>query len=284
MENFSSQNNRPLLAFFLIAFGFSWFFWLFDVLNSLQVIQLPFSYMVFFAIGANGPLVAALVMSWRLGGWAEVKRLIRSGFNLHMKFIWWFLIFLIPIVISAVCLWINVSQNGFQFDNSLLVQPLLIIPNFFIMFFIGGSVQEEFGWRGFALPRLLKAWNPLVASLVLGLIWGMWHLPLFFIQGTGQYYMPMGIFLVMTIAFTLLFTWFYLRTGDNLFSALLFHTTLNTFLGVFPPIEKVVGGNQLGMTYLMFAYGILALAVVILEKNLFTKKGLGVLQYSSPKV
>jgi membrane protease YdiL (CAAX protease family) len=272
MDYPTKRIKQPLLWFFLITFGFSWFFWSIDILNSLKVIELPFSYMLFFAIGANGPLVGALVMSGLIGGWREVKRLIRSGFNLRMRFIWWFLIFLIPAVISALALWVNFSLNGFQFDNTLLVQPLLIIPNFLVMFFIGGSVQEEFGWRGFALPRLLKTWNPLVASLLLGFIWGIWHLPLFFIEGTGQYYMPLGIFLLMTFAFSVLFTWFYLHTGENLFSALLFHTTLNTFLGVFPPIQKIVGGNQLGMTYIMIAYGIVALVVVFLDQRLFLVK------------
>jgi CAAX protease family protein len=271
MENPTNTSKNQLLLFFITTFAFSWFFWLIDVLDTLQVIILPFSYMVFFIIGAFGPLVGALVMSWRLGGWGEVKRLIRAGFNLRMPFIWWLLIFLIPLVLSALCLWVNVTRNNFQFDNSLLVQPLMILPTFLAMFFIGGSVQEEFGWRGFALPRMLKKWNPLVASLVLGIIWGLWHLPLFFIEGTGQYYMPMGVFMVMTLAFTVLFTWFYLRTDRNLFSALLFHTTLNTFLSVFPPIEKIDGGNQVGMTYLMIAYGIVALIVVIFERKLFFK-------------
>jgi uncharacterized protein len=274
MENELPTSKNSLLAFFAITFSFSWFFWLFDVLDTAQVISLPFSYMVFFAIGANGPLVGALVMSYRLGGWAEVKRLIRAGFNLRMSWIWWLLIFLIPLVLSALCLWVNVTRNNFQFENSLLVQPLLILPNFIIMFFIGGSVQEEFGWRGFALPRMLKKWNPLLASLALGIIWGIWHLPLFFIEGTGQYYMPFASFCFTTVFFSILFTWFYLRTGRNLFSALLFHTTLNTFLGVFPPIDKSGGANQVGLTYVMVAYGIVALLVVVAERRLFLKKAL----------
>ena len=63
MRTTNSQTTKSLSLFFLITFGFSWFFWMFDVLSSLQMITLPFSYMVFYFIGANGPLVAALIMT-----------------------------------------------------------------------------------------------------------------------------------------------------------------------------------------------------------------------------
>jgi uncharacterized protein len=137
------------------------------------------------------------------------------------------------------------------------------------MFFIGGSVQEEFGWRGYALPRLLEKWNPIVASLLLGIIWGIWHLPLFFISEASQYFMPLGIFLILTEAFTFLITWVYLRTKRNLFSALLLHTSINTWLSLFPPIEKVSGGNQVGLTILAVLYVIVAVAIVLVDRNLF---------------
>ena len=127
----------------------------------------------------------------------------------------------------------------------------MILPTFLFMFFLGGSVQEEFGWRGYALPRLLKIWNPLVSSLVLGVVWGVWHLPLFYISGTSQFYMPFGIFFLLTPLFSLVNTWVYLRTGRNLFSALLLHTAINTSLSLFPPFEPVIGGNQLSLTYLL---------------------------------
>ena len=195
--------------------------------------------------------------------------MLKSGFKMRMALIWWVLILVLPIILSGASLWLNVSINHFHFDRSLLEQPIMILPTLIMMFFIGGSFQEEFGWRWFALPGLLEKWNPLVASLILGVVWGIWHLPLFFIAGTGQYFMPLGIFLVMVEAFTILITWVYLRTGRNLSSALLFHTAINTWLSVFPPIVKITGGNQIGVTYLMLAYLVVALVVLVAERRLF---------------
>ena len=263
------SSKKSLLAFFAITFGFSWFFWLFDVLSSLHVIALPFSYMILFVIGAHGPLVGALVITYQSGGWGAVKTLLKSGFKLRMPLVWWLLILLLPVIFSGLPLWLNVSLNQFQGDRSLLAQPLMILPTFLMMFFLGGSFQEEFGWRGFALPRLLEKWNPLAASLILGVVWGIWHLPLFFIAETGQYFMPLGIFLIMVEAFSILTTWVYLRTGRNLFSALLFHTSINTCLSIFPPIIKITGGNQVGLTYLMVGYALVALIVLVAERGLF---------------
>ena len=84
MDNKTWLSKNQLVAFFLIAFGFSWFFWLFDVLDGMKVVTLPFSYFVLYTAGAHGPLVAALVMTGKLEGWTGIKALIKSGFQLRI--------------------------------------------------------------------------------------------------------------------------------------------------------------------------------------------------------
>jgi membrane protease YdiL (CAAX protease family) len=254
MENPKSSSASSLIWYFVLAFGFSWLFWLSPVLSSQGFFSLPIPNMVWVIIGAHGPLFASVVLTSKSGGWVAVKQLIRSGFNFRMTLGWWFVIILIPFVLTGIAVWANVALNDYQPDTTMLTQPLMIVPTFLIMFFLGGSFQEEFGWRGYALPRLLTLSNPLMASLVLGAIWGVWHLPLFYISGVSQSFMPFGIFLLLAIAFSVLFTWFFQRTNHNLFSALLFHTAINTALSLFPPIEQKIGGNQMALTYLMIVY------------------------------
>lgn len=263
-----------LIWFFILAFGFSWLLWLPPVLSSFGFFALPVPNMVWVIIGAHGPLFASLVLTYRSGGWPAVKQLMRSGFNLRMTAGWWLAIIFIPAVLAGAAVWINVVLNDYQPDPAMLTQPLLIVPTFLFLFFLGGSFQEEFGWRGYALPRLLTKWTPLIASLVLGVVWGVWHLPLFHISGVSQSFMPFGIFLLLTIAFSVLFTWLFLRTSRNLFSALLFHTAINTSLSLFPPIEQRIGGDQMAFTYLMVAYGCLAVLVIVKESVLRGSKGL----------
>jgi uncharacterized protein len=272
LENSHPSSTRSLLLFFLFAFGFSWLFWPPPVLASQGFFSLPVPNMAWVILGAHGPLFASLVLTYQSGGWAAVKQLIRSGFNLRMALEWWLAIILIPVLLTGLAVWINVVLNDYPPDLAMLRQPLLIVPTFIMMFFLGGSFQEEFGWRGYALPRLLSQWNPLMASLLLGVIWGFWHLPLFHISGVSQSFMPFGIFVLLATAFSILFTWFFLRTNRNLFSALLFHTAINTSLSLFPPIELRTGGNQMAFTYLMIAYGMFALFIVIKESVFWTRR------------
>ena len=256
---------QSLIWYILLAFGFSWLVWLFPFLSSRGFFALPLPNTVWVILGAHGPLVASLFLTHRSGGWQAVGRLIRSGFNLRMNARWWLAILVGPIVLAAIAVWTNMRLNSYQPDTSLLAQPLLIPPTFLIMFFLGGSFQEEFGWRGYALPRLLKTSAPLRASIILGALWGLWHLPLFYISGVSQSFMPFGVFLLLTLAFSVLFTWFWLRTDHNLFSALLFHTAINTSLSLFPPIEQRADGNQTAFKYLMIAYFLVSVTVILLE-------------------
>ena len=75
------------------------------------------------------------------------------------------------------------------------------------------GVREELAWRGFALPRLLERYSALVASVMLGLFWGLWHLPLVFTEGTALFGQPIWPLLADIVAKSILFTWVFLRTG-----------------------------------------------------------------------
>ena len=272
MDNPKSSSTNSLIWYFVLAFGFSWLFWLWPVLASRGVLSLPIPNMGWVLIGAHGPLFASVVLTSRSGGWTAVRQLIRSGFDLRMKLGWWLAIILIPFALAGFAVWINVALNGYQLDTTLLSQPGMIVPMFLFMFFLGGSFQEEFGWRGYALPRLLLTLNPLTAALVLGIIWGVWHLPLFFISGASQSFMPFGIFLLLAVFFSIVFTWVFLHTSRNLFGALLLHTAINTSLSLFPPIETKIGGNQMALTYLMIAYLCVAVWLIIRDLSFWKTK------------
>ncbi len=261
-----------MIRYFVLTFIFSWFFWLLGILDSQNILTLPVPSMVYQVLGAFGPFFGAFVMTLRTEGWAGVKRLFGAGFKLRMPLVWWLSILFIPLALNGLAVWLNMRINAYQMDMTLLNQPLMILPTFLIMFFIGGSFQEEFGWRGYALPRLLERWNPLISSLILGAIWGVWHLPLFFIAGTGQFYMNFGVFWLLAVGFSVFFTWIYLATGRNLFSALLLHTAINTSMSIFPPIVKAAGGNQTALTYLMIAYLVVTVFIVISNRDLMLNR------------
>lgn len=269
------SSNKSLISFFVWAFVFSWAFWGIAVLSSLGIFTLPFPNMALVIIGAHGPLVASMALTYQSGGWTAVKSFLRSGFNLRLGLIWWLVILSLPFLLAALAVQINAARSGFQSDMTLLSQPLLILPTFLMLFFLGGSFQEEFGWRGFALPRLLEKWNPLTATLILGAIWGLWHLPLFHIADTSQVYMRFDVFVMLAVAFSIFFTWFHVKTNKNLFAALLFHAAINTSISLFPPIEQRVGGNQMAFLYLMIIYVIFAFGLILANRSIWLARRKG---------
>jgi membrane protease YdiL (CAAX protease family) len=125
-------------------------------------------------------------------------------------------------------------------------------------------VGEELGWRGYALPLLLEKRSAVSASLILGLIWGVWHLPTFVIPGTPQYGLPFAAFVLLTIEYSILMTWVFLHTHGSVLIATLFHGAINLSQGFF------LGGIEGSSRYwlLSIVYGVAALtAAVVLGLN-----------------
>ncbi len=128
---------------------------------------------------------------------------------------------------------------------------------------IGGPFGEELGWRGFALDRFQKKWSALVASLVLGIIWAAWHLPLFFIKGTPQQGLGFGTFLfwlwcLQVVCLSVLTTWVYNNTHRSILSAVFMHFMFNSTYGL---IQQ--SGQPLPQGTFAINTGIIAAAAVI---------------------
>jgi len=118
-----------------------------------------------------------------------------------------------------------------------------------------GPLGEEFGWRGFALPRVLEQWPPLKASLILGAIHAIWHVPLFFLPDMPQSRIFFPMFAVGVISIAIIDTWLYLRSGANLLLAILVHLLANYCGGI-------LGAPAL--PFFFAAEGAAALAIVAL--------------------
>lgn len=127
-----------------------------------------------------------------------------------------------------------------------------------------GPLGEEFGWRGFLLKHFLSEWSILKSGLVLGVIWSVWHIPLFFIQSTVQHEISkMGLeiaiigYLLYTVCISLLITVLYFYTDGNLLLCMVFHTSCNLSLGVVPVIMIKRGGAVLLITLVIVTFFIL---------------------------
>jgi membrane protease YdiL (CAAX protease family) len=241
--------NRNLWFYFLIAFVFSWLFWIPQALISTGLLVVPSIFVDFlfshFNPAAFGPFVSAFCLTYLNEGRKGVKNLLKRGANYRIGKTWYIPIFFFSPIITGCALLLAILTGESVPDLSILSNPFLIAVSFVYIFFLGGPLEEEFGWRGYALDRLQAKWNALVSSLVLGLVWGAWHLPLFFIPGNIQYNTPIWGFMILIILGAILFTWIYNNTSGSIFACMLFHTMINLSYIMFPTYETIFGGLYL---------------------------------------
>jgi membrane protease YdiL (CAAX protease family) len=135
-----------------------------------------------------------------------------------------------------------------------LQAPLTLLPFVLVVFFFG-PLPEEMGWRGYALDQLQARHSPLVASLILGSAWSLWHLPMYLIEGTFQHGMGLGsplfwIFSLGMLPQSILMAWIYNNTRRSTLSAALFHFAIN-FSGEFFEPTTLTRAYQLILTTLL---------------------------------
>lgn len=146
----------------------------------------------------------------------------------------------------------------------------MMVANFFLVFLVGGPLGEEFGWRGFGLPILQRSYNWRMASLILGLVWGAWHLPLFFIDGTSQNHIPLTLFLPSVVAMSVLFAWLVNHMAGNVKKALILHTAINTWPSIIPVLPT--DENHRPYALMVALLVLVALGLLTQPKVVATKK------------
>ena len=219
---------------------------------------------VLFILGGFAPSIAGLLIAWRSRG---LRDLLRRAVRFRIGWAAGVAVLLIPLLMIGIRIGVQALRGEAFMDSALLAQPISLV-GFTISIFFLGPVSEEFGWRGVALPRLLAARNALVASLILGVFWAFWHLPLFFIAGTSQHLfgsslIEFGIFAVGVIGLSVIYTWLYIKSGGSLWSAILFHFTYNWGVSF---QASLLAGDRVDRLIGMGIQLLLAVIVVLLWK------------------
>lgn len=227
------NDSGKLFPFFLIAFAWMWGLNLPRLLAEFGVIEIPgwlsttLGYLAAFA-----PSIAAFILVQRHSGKEGVKALWKSGWKNKGPKVWFFLaILLMPLFGLLTFAIMSLLKINMPWEYGL--SPAMIVPIGLLIWLVG-AVPEEYGWRGFALPRLLQQYSPLVASLILGIIWSIWHLPLHFIPTTTQYNIPIWQYALQTIVLTFIFTFLYIKSKGSVLVAGLFHAFGNITGAVLP--------------------------------------------------
>ena len=225
------RGRGSMLLYLAIAFGMAWTLWLAAWLITKGRLSLPlFPVLV---IGSFGPFAGALVTTWSKGGRTQARRFFARVLDPHMGWpVFLVSFFLLPVLAAiAELLHAAYTHSAPRFPMTLSDVP----GSYLFLTVLGGTLAEEYGWS--LLSDQLDELFPLVRStFLLGLIWALWHLPLFFIVTPGmiQGYTPFYIFLVVTVSMRFLFAWAYHRGNRSILSNMLFHSASNMAYSMVP--------------------------------------------------
>ena len=234
MALIQTLKRHSLLTYFVLTFGLTWACWIplatSDAFNDLGP---PSGLLLLWPLGNIIPSLVGILLTALFRGKSGLGEVFRRLGRVRVHLTWYAVVLLLVPVLLFVAIGVSTLLGGatlaYAWSSliSLLVLALLVT-----------GIGEELGWRGFALPRLQARLKALPASLLLGVMWGLWHLPLLIADGvvplTSLGMVNFLIFDLTITALAVLFTWVYNNTNGGLFLMVLFHTvataTTDTFL------------------------------------------------------
>jgi membrane protease YdiL (CAAX protease family) len=232
--NTPNKETRNLAIFLAATFIWTWAFYTPLALTGNSPYQLP--WMILLIAGGMGPSLIGVAMVLLLSNKEQRRDYWHRCFSFkQISFAWWLVIFLLFPAIYSLSMAIDVAMGGSLAGmdqlRSLIANPAAIPLTAFISF-LSGPWAEEFGWRGYALDRIINRFGVLPGTIVLGVIWGVWHLPLFFMPATAHAQLGFGLagfwtFILRSAGLALLMTWVYLRTNRSILSGIFMHFTSN---------------------------------------------------------
>lgn len=275
----------PLTSYFLIAYIGTWSCWALFVLSQegsgLLSFHSPADYIAIISLGTfTGPTLGALIVTAVTQGRDGVADLGRRILRWRVGPVWYLFVFvgfpaieaLGTLAVLAPASPTNPIEGWSEFVSAA---GFFLFPGLF-----AGPLGEEIGWRGVALPRLQERMGPLVASLVLGLLWAFWHAPLWF---AGQWTTPtignIVTYVFWITAATFIFTWVFNNTRQSVLMAILLHATMDVFPNAFllphlPAAGEMMESGVLAM-YLGLAagFGVFSLFLIAVTKGRLGYKG-----------
>ncbi len=178
------------------------------------------------------PSLTAIILTAIISGKKGVDALLRKIWQARVHISWYAAAFLLVPLLLSIALGVYFLLGG-----TPLVVQWVTLPFSFFLYLIVAGLGEELGWRGFALPRLQTNRPAFSASLIVGVIWGLWHLPILVVASqplAPLFIFSATIFVLMMVGFSVLSAWIYNNTRGSLLLVILFHaaitTSLNTFL------------------------------------------------------
>ena len=240
--------NHPLVAYFILAYAGTWIAITPLVMSSIGLFALPdaLGIILFILSSLSGPALAAFWVTGVLEGKPGMKRLLRRTFQVRAGWQWY-----LVALFSFLSIWLaaySVLYNGAPIA-SLFSNPSILLSVFLPSVILGlliPSIGEEPGWRGFALPRLQANYGPVLGTVILGALHGVWHLPALFTPLLGPFTFNGFLTFVLTaVAGSFLYTWVFNNTRSSVWVAMVLHASSNAasqLMGELIPKDVILSG------------------------------------------
>jgi membrane protease YdiL (CAAX protease family) len=227
------MGTKTLVAFLALTFGLSWVPMALFMIFPDQLIPIFGEISTsnpFFLLAVYAPGISGIFLVWRHYGLKGLGSFFRRLLIWRAPIQWWlFLLLGIPVIVYAAAAIKGTINDPFPFSPWTMLFPALVQS------LLLGPMGEEFGWRGLALPLLQRRFSPFWASLVLGVVWAIWHAPAFLMSGTPQSAWSFGPFFIGLIAITVILTPLFNASRGSLLIAILYH--LHIMNPIFPDAQ-----------------------------------------------
>lgn len=252
--------KKNLFNFFVYTILISWILWLPTVLNA-QYQEMPAILLIIGMFAGFVPSIIGLIMLKKEKG-IEFRIYLKNKLSFSFSKKWLIAMFIFPLHGVVAFYLTRIIDSNFETVNPISIEMVAII--FVQILVIGGALGEELGWRGYALPKLETIYGWFIGTLLLGILWSFWHLPLFFMTGTVQSNIPLWQFMLQNIVITYFYTWIYNNTRGNLILMILLHGIMNTSAAVFPYWQSNIG-RYIGI----FLFLIILIIIKIIDRTIY---------------
>jgi len=226
-------DQHRLASFVAIAYSFTW-----TIQGALAYsgLEASWTHSILIGFGGFGPPIGAAVVVWATGG--SLRTWVGQLFKWRIGAKSWVFALGLPVVILSLGVTLFVAAGG-PIDLGELASPFIYL---FAMVWgtVWGGGQEDLGWRGFMLPILQDSYSALVSSVIVGVTWAAWHLPLFLNATTTHGGWPLSqqlLWMGSILAGSVLWTWMYNSTGGSVLAVAVFHAGINA-MGIFHPADQ----------------------------------------------
>jgi membrane protease YdiL (CAAX protease family) len=233
-------SRAAVFSFFVLTFTWAW--GLGFLAMQAKVWSAPLGTALMIAAGF-GPSLSGLLVVRVFSSGKGLQDWLARCLKWRLPWAWYVGAFLAPPALMLCALALHRAWGGAMPSSSVIEHIPMAIANFALVLLVGGPLGEEFGWRGYAMPALTGWMRWRTASLIIGVVWGLWHLPLFYQTGSAQSQMPILIFMVNILAGSVVFGWLFERTEGSVLPSILLHTSLNAWAGILAIIPSAVTGR-----------------------------------------